>query len=77
VLGIARNKLLESRRHGRVEDRARRRLAFEPEVVDDDDLARVDELAAAAGQPVLKLVEQLPEPQREAVRLPVNLTATG
>jgi RNA polymerase sigma-70 factor (ECF subfamily) len=68
VLGIARNKLLESRRRGRVEDRARRRLAFEPEVLDDDDLARVDELAAAGGQPVLALVEQLPGPQREAVR---------
>lgn len=67
VLGIARNKLLESRRRGRVEDRARRRLAFEPEALDDDDLARVDELAAA-DQPVLELVEQLPERQREAVR---------
>jgi hypothetical protein len=30
VLGIARNKLRESRRRGRVEDRARRRLGFEP-----------------------------------------------
>ena len=68
VLGIARNKLLESRRHGRVEDRARRRLAFEPEVLDDDDLARVDELASAPDQPVLRLVEQLPKAQREAVR---------
>jgi RNA polymerase sigma factor (sigma-70 family) len=68
VLGIARNKLLESRRHGRVEDRARRRLAFEPEVLDDDDLARVDELASAPDQPVLELVEQLPEAQRKAVR---------
>jgi RNA polymerase sigma-70 factor, ECF subfamily len=68
VLGIARNKLLESRRRGRVEDRARRRLAFEPEALDDDDLASVDELAAAADQPVLGLVEQLPERQREAVR---------
>lgn len=68
VLGIARNKLLESRRHGRVEDRARRRLAFEPEVLDDDDLARVDELASAPDQPVLELVEQLPEAQRDAVR---------
>ncbi len=36
---------------GRVEDKARRRLAFEPEPLDDDDLARVDELAAAADQP--------------------------
>jgi RNA polymerase sigma factor (sigma-70 family) len=68
VLGIARNKLLESRRRGRVEDRARRRLAFEPEVLDDDDLARVDELAAGPGNPVLELVEQLPDRQREAVR---------
>jgi len=68
VLGIARNKLLESRRRGRVEDRARRRLALEPEVLDDDDLARVDELAGGADQPVLGLVEQLPERQREAVR---------
>ncbi|MBV8710858.1 MAG: RNA polymerase sigma factor [Solirubrobacterales bacterium] len=68
VLGIARNKLLESRRRGRVEDRARRQLAFEPEVLDDDDLARVDELAGAADQPVLELVEQLPGGQRQAIR---------
>jgi RNA polymerase sigma factor (sigma-70 family) len=68
VLGIARNKLRESRRRGRVEDRARRRLGFESEVLDDDDLARVEELAAGADVPVLKLVEQLPDQQREAVR---------
>ncbi len=68
VLGIARNKLLESRRRGRVEDRARRRLAFEPEVLDDDDLARVDELAAAPDHRALELVEQLPKGQRDAVR---------
>jgi RNA polymerase sigma factor (sigma-70 family) len=68
VLGIARNKLLESRRRGRVEDRARRQLAFEPETLDDEDLARVDELAAAGDRPGLSLVEQLPERQREAVR---------
>jgi RNA polymerase sigma-70 factor, ECF subfamily len=66
VLGIARNKLRESRRRGRIEDRARRRLAFEPEMLDDDDLARVDELAAR-DQPLLELVEQLPAPQRDAV----------
>jgi RNA polymerase sigma-70 factor (ECF subfamily) len=68
VLGIARNKLLESRRRGRVEDRARRRLGFEPEALDDGDLARVDELAAGEGRAVLALVEELPERQREAVR---------
>jgi RNA polymerase sigma-70 factor (ECF subfamily) len=68
VLGIARNKMLESRRRGRVEDRARRRLTFEPEILDDDDLARVDELAASEGHPVLELVEQLPKGQRDAIR---------
>ncbi len=68
IQGIARNKLRESRRRGRVEDRARRRLAFEPEVLDDDDLARVDELADSAGEGVLSLVDQLPARQREAVR---------
>jgi RNA polymerase sigma factor (sigma-70 family) len=68
ILGIARNKLRESRRRGRVEDRARRRLSFEREVLDDDDLARVDELAAGAGEGVLRLVDELPRRQRDAVR---------
>jgi RNA polymerase sigma factor (sigma-70 family) len=64
--GIAQNKLRESRRRGRVEDRARRRLAMEPEMLDDADLARVDELASSGR--VLELVELLPERQRVAVR---------
>jgi RNA polymerase sigma-70 factor (ECF subfamily) len=68
VHGIAQNKLRESRRRGRVEDRARRRLAFEPEVLDDADLARVDELASAGGSGALDLVDRLPERQRVAVR---------
>lgn len=68
VRGIAQNKLRESRRRGRVEDRARRRLALEPEVLDDADLTRVDELASAGGGAALKLVEGLPERQREAIR---------
>jgi RNA polymerase sigma-70 factor (ECF subfamily) len=64
VHGIAQNKLRESWRRGRVEDRARRRLGFERGVIDDRDLARVDELAGEA----LAQVEQLPPGQREAVR---------
>jgi RNA polymerase sigma-70 factor (ECF subfamily) len=64
VHGIAQNKLRESRRRGRVEDRARRRLGFEPEALEDSDLARVDELATHA----VELVETLPPGQREAVR---------
>lgn len=65
VRGIARNKLRESRRRGRVEDRARRRLTFEQEALDDHDLARVEELAGGA---VVELMDQLPERQRVAVR---------
>ena len=70
VRGITLNKLRESRRRGRVEDRARRRLGFEPEVLDDDDLARIDELAAS-GERALELLDHLPESQRDAVRLRV------
>jgi len=40
---------------------------LEPEVLDDADLARVDELASAAGGGALALVEQLPERQRDAI----------
>jgi RNA polymerase sigma-70 factor (ECF subfamily) len=64
--GIAQNKLRESRRRGRVEDRARRKLALEPEALDDADLVRVDDLASGHG--VLALVEELPDRQRAAVR---------
>ncbi len=65
--GIALNKLRESWRRGRVEDQARRRLAFEPETLDDEDLARVDELAGES-EGVSSLVDALPEVQRAAVR---------
>ncbi|MGH2869200.1 MAG: RNA polymerase sigma factor [Solirubrobacteraceae bacterium] len=66
VRGIAQNKLRESRRRGRVEARARRRLGLEPETLEDADLARVDELASGRG--VMALVDELPERQRAAVR---------
>ena len=45
LYGIAAHKLIDSRRRGRVEDQARRRLALEPLIVDDLDLQRVEELA--------------------------------
>src|SRR5205807_6216868 len=41
VIGIARNKLLMSLRRGRIEAKARRRLGFEPLVLEDADLERV------------------------------------
>jgi RNA polymerase sigma factor (sigma-70 family) len=66
VRGIAMNKLRESRRRGRVEARARRKLGLEPEALEDVDLARVDELASGRG--LMALVDELPERQRAAVR---------
>lgn len=63
--GIARNKLLDSYRRGRVEDATRRRLGFQPVPLEDRDLERVVELA---DQDVLALVDELPPEQAVAVR---------
>jgi len=66
LLGIARNKLLESRRRGRVEDAARRRLGISPVDLNDEDLTRVEELASidvTAGS----LLASLPSEQQDAV----------
>lgn len=67
LLGIGRNKLAESRRRGRIEASARRRLGFEPWSLSDEDLERVDELASL-DEHVLGLLEQLPTPTRQALR---------
>jgi RNA polymerase sigma factor (sigma-70 family) len=67
VLGIARNKLRASRRRGRIAERARQRLGYEPIALADPDLERVDELAAQG----VALVESLPKHERDAVRLRV------
>lgn len=65
LYGVARKVLLMSWRRGRVEDRARRRLALEPLVIDDDDLARVEELLDEGT--ALALLDTLPEEQRAAL----------
>lgn len=57
LLGIARNTVGASRRRGRVEARARRRLGFEPVMFEESDIDRTDELLAS-----------LPAPERDAVR---------
>jgi RNA polymerase sigma-70 factor (ECF subfamily) len=64
LLGIARNKLLESLRCGRVETAARKRLALPPIMVDDQDLEAVEERAARGLEDALRT---LPDDQREAV----------
>lgn len=69
LYGIASHKLADSRRRGRVEDEARRALALQPLRLEDEDLARVEELAVVdAGRPLLAAaVHSLPDEQREAV----------
>jgi RNA polymerase sigma-70 factor (ECF subfamily) len=67
VIAIARNVLGASRRRRRVEDRARRRLGFEPLELYDEDLERTEALADERGR-VLTLVDRLPQDERDAVR---------
>jgi RNA polymerase sigma factor (sigma-70 family) len=69
LLGIARNKLYESYRRGRVEAAARQRLHLEPLVLDDADLALVDELSET--DIVKALSDVLPKDQLQALRLRV------
>jgi RNA polymerase sigma-70 factor (ECF subfamily) len=63
LFAIAQNKLADSRRRGRVQDEARRRLRMAPLVLDDDDLRRVEACAGADA-----LLEALPADERAAVR---------
>jgi RNA polymerase sigma-70 factor, ECF subfamily len=57
LLGIARNTVGASRRRGRVEARARRRLGYEPVAFEEPDFDRTDELLSS-----------LPAAERDAVR---------
>ncbi len=66
LLGIARNKLRESRRRGRVEWAARRRLGFETLAITDTDLERLEELASCDGE-ILRRLAGLPDDQRAAL----------
>ena len=65
LFGIARNLLASSLERGRVENATRRALGFEPMVLDDAALARIDELN---DQPAAEALSLLPEEQRAAVR---------
>ncbi|HWG26113.1 RNA polymerase sigma factor [Actinospica sp.] len=66
LLGIARNTLRMSRRQGQIEDRARRRLGYEPVILEDPDLDRVEALAAG-GSGVMDRMASLPATEREAI----------
>jgi RNA polymerase sigma factor (sigma-70 family) len=69
LYGIASHKLSDSRRRGRVDDEARRRLALDPLVLDDAALERVEELASveADSERLRVAVAHLPAQQRDAV----------
>jgi RNA polymerase sigma-70 factor (ECF subfamily) len=66
LLGIAANKLRESRRRKRIEDSARRRLGLEPVVFTDADLELIDELVGMDDR-LRALTALLPAEQRDAV----------
>ena len=66
LLGIARNKLRESRRHKRIEDSARRRVGLDRTELTDADLERVDEMVSLEAG-VAELFETLPPVLRDAV----------
>jgi RNA polymerase sigma factor (sigma-70 family) len=66
LIGIANNKLRESRRRARIEDSARRRLGLDPEQLTDSDVDRIDELVGMDDR-LEALVSQLPAEQRAAV----------
>jgi RNA polymerase sigma-70 factor (ECF subfamily) len=67
LYGIARNKLRESLRRGRVEDEARRAIGLAPIALEDADLERVEERAAAGGPQLERALASLPEPIRTAL----------
>lgn len=68
LFGIARHKLTDSYRRGRVENSARRRLGIEPIPLEDADIERVLELEVIAREPkALSTLLRLPDRQRDAV----------
>jgi RNA polymerase sigma-70 factor (ECF subfamily) len=67
LFAIAAHTLSRSRRRGVVENRARRRLAMAPLMLEDADLERIEQ-AGADGAAMMALLDALPADQRDAVR---------
>ena len=66
LYGIARHRLMRSIERGRVEDRARRKLAMPRLEIDDELVDRIERLAGE--ERAIELLDQLPPAQAEAVR---------
>jgi RNA polymerase sigma factor (sigma-70 family) len=67
LYGIARNKLRESLRTGKVEEAARRKLGMERVALHDGDLERVEERAVTGRVELERELAALPAPVREAL----------
>lgn len=67
LYGIARNKLLESLRRGRVEDDARRALGHDPLVVTDADLELVEQRVVSGSAELDRHLGALPDEMRSAL----------
>jgi RNA polymerase sigma-70 factor (ECF subfamily) len=66
LFSIAYRKLSDTRRRGRAEDRALRRLGMQPPELSEDDLAWIEQLADA--DQASPLVSELPAEQRDAIQ---------
>jgi RNA polymerase sigma factor (sigma-70 family) len=66
LLGIARNKLIDSYRGARVSDSARAQLRLPRLVVEDEELERIDRLGDG-GLPASQALERLSQAEREAI----------
>src|SRR5271166_1814372 len=66
VIGIARNKLIDSYRRAHVADGARARLGLPRLAVEDDELERIDRLGDG-GLPASQALERLSAAEREAI----------
>jgi RNA polymerase sigma factor (sigma-70 family) len=65
LIGIARNKLCDSYRRGRLEDDARRQLGLQTIALGDDDVSAIDRLGG--GEDLMAAVNALPEDERTAL----------
>jgi RNA polymerase sigma factor (sigma-70 family) len=66
LYGLARHKLIDTQRRGRVSDDVRRRLRMEPIALDDEAIERIEARVTAAG--ALGSLELLPAEQAAAVK---------
>lgn len=73
LYGIARHQLVDFFRAGGIERRALRRLGVERRTLTDAEYDRIEELAASAElrEACAQILDDLPEDQRDAVRLRV------